>query len=386
MKILVTADLHLSEEEPERLEVWSWILEQAEKRDVDALLIAGDLFESASDGSALNGEVQTTLEERLPNGCDVVMVAGNHDPNLGRLGWSAVVHVLERGESVRLQGEEQNLRIHGLPYSRGEAATDLTDRFDLSGEETDWLLGHASYLSPAHRHIVQAIEDHGEENECLLYEQDVVGTEFDRVILGHWHGQAQLGEDPPVHYPGSPLPNSIREEGRRALLEFELEQGQTAVRPIPVDTPPGWYYRREEVLMLPGFEEEGITRLDTLLGEGDSGCRLRVSVDGFVEGDITRIRDRLQDLSDEHRDNWNRLEIVDMNLQGAEGFDQPLVRRSLEALRQREPAEHIDLAEDFSKDPSAVRSRARSMLEEEAESVRRRAQELLMRALYEVVG
>ena len=106
MKILHTSDWHVGkvlkgrDRHDEHVAVLGSIVQAARDEDVDAVLVAGDLFETAAPTPKAQGLVMHTLLALRQDGRQVVVIAGNHDnqglldavyrPVLGELG----LHVL----------------------------------------------------------------------------------------------------------------------------------------------------------------------------------------------------------------------------------------------------------------------------------------------------
>ena len=79
MRVAVTADLHLRESNPERLENLEVLIQQLLSREIHLLIIAGDLFDAADKSYAQFD----SLAQRLPD-IRLLIVPGNHDPDLRR--------------------------------------------------------------------------------------------------------------------------------------------------------------------------------------------------------------------------------------------------------------------------------------------------------------
>lgn len=386
MKLIVAADLHLKEREPERLDVWKWVLQQAVDRRADGLLIAGDLFDSDSDASRLAGDVKRLTTDALPQGVPVVMIAGNHDPGLATLGWSGPIRVLQPNEYVGLSDAERDLdvRIHGLPYQRGTVLSEFTQSLALDEGFVHILLGHASYLSPKHPHIVEAIEEHGEANECLLYESDLQGVPVAHVLLGHWHRQQPLGGEPPVTYIGSTIPNSRREEGPRHIVELTISDDGVDMNPLPVEHPPGWFYASRTYDWLPLDEEANVEEVSQLVADAAlPGCVLDLTIRGYSRHPIEGLRRRIRDALAPFEGQLLRLDVDDAELVQAGEFDHPLVERSLAELEGAELDERLMEEIRLTQDPSLVREWMETTLRDAPDVVRNRAKRLLFQALYE---
>ncbi len=81
MKILCTADIHLKADQPESLKTLEWVLEEAETRGIDCVLIGGDLFDSMEDFRELKGDVEQVFS-RVGDSIEALMVSGNHDSEI----------------------------------------------------------------------------------------------------------------------------------------------------------------------------------------------------------------------------------------------------------------------------------------------------------------
>ncbi len=386
MRLIATADLHLKASEPERLDVWEWILQQVVDRQADGLLLAGDLFDSDGDASRLAGDVKRLTTEQLPQDVPVVMIAGNHDPGLPNLGWSWPVRALDPNAYVDLSEADTDLdvRIHGLPYQRGTALADFQERLALDERRAHILVGHAAYLSPQHPHVVEAIAEHGEANECLLYESDLQGVPVDHVLLGHWHRQQPLGGEPPVTYVGSPIPNSRREEGPRHILELTVSQHGVDIAALPVESPPGWFHASRTYDWLPLDEDGNLEELRQLVADAtEAGCVLHLTIRGYSRQPLEKLSRRIRDALAEFEGQLLRLEVDDAELAQATEFDHPLVERTLAELDGIELDERLLAEVRLTQDPSLVREWMETTLRDEPESVRSRAKRLLLQALYE---
>ena len=112
LKIIHTADWHLGQSffgydrQPEHTAFLKWLAETVADRQIDVLLIAGDVFDVANPSASAQRQFYHFLKEiNLANpGLQVVVVAGNHDsaarleapnPLLEELGIAVVVWLNE---------------------------------------------------------------------------------------------------------------------------------------------------------------------------------------------------------------------------------------------------------------------------------------------------
>ena len=204
MKILHTSDWHVGkvlkgrDRHDEHAAALGSIVRTARDEDVDVVLIAGDLFETAAPNARAQGLVMRTLLALREDGRQVVAIAGNHDnqnlldavyrPVLGQLG----LHVL------------------GLPKRPGQGGTvALRTR---GGETAN--VAALPFLS--HRYAVRAAEVLDFDD---AYQLANVGTFSARyAYLATWDIGA-LFDELAGHRVNLP---SIRQEFRRLLLAHQL--------------------------------------------------------------------------------------------------------------------------------------------------------------------
>jgi len=133
IRLLHTSDWHLGLELgghdrlPEQERFLSWLLETCAKREVDALLVAGDVYDVANPSVAAQevfAKFLVAFRTRLPR-ADVVVVAGNHDsgprlelplPFCESLGG---IHLVG-GTTPLPEGEDRHVLV--LHDARGDAA------------------------------------------------------------------------------------------------------------------------------------------------------------------------------------------------------------------------------------------------------------------------
>ena len=260
MKILHTSDWHLGqtlhqyERSHEHQCFLDWLLATLETEQVDALLVAGDLFDNTNPSAASQRQLYRFLRqarERVPH-LAIVLTAGNHDspgrieapgPLLEMFDASAIGHVGRAADGADLDARLRRL-IVPLKDARGEVAAwciamPFLRPADLPPGEADgaadpYLAGMAQLYRRAYelaleqRRPGQAIVAIGhchmrggqvsEESERRLV---IGGAEslpvhlFDPgiayVALGHLHLAQRVGGDATRRYCGSPLPLSFSE-------------------------------------------------------------------------------------------------------------------------------------------------------------------------------
>ncbi|MDX1369522.1 exonuclease subunit SbcD, partial [Pseudomonas sp.] len=85
MRILHTSDWHLGQHfmgktrQVEHQAFCAWLIEQVRVHEVDALLIAGDIFDTGAPPSYAREQYNRFIVELRGSGCELVVLGGNHD-------------------------------------------------------------------------------------------------------------------------------------------------------------------------------------------------------------------------------------------------------------------------------------------------------------------
>ncbi|MER7798171.1 exonuclease SbcCD subunit D [Microbacterium sp. NPDC096154] len=241
MRILHTSDWHIgrSFHGHSTLEALRGVLgaltEQVREHDVDVVVIAGDVFDSATPAAACYTLLTDVLREISATGAQIVLTSGNHD-NAARLGFMAPllrdgIHVVTDpasvGTPVTLQDEHGPVHVYGIPYLEPIIVRGVWPGAELRTQEQ--AIAHAMALIGSDRtrrggrsivvsHCFAAgVEpSQGVEREIRQGSLDVVPLSAfdgpDYVALGHIHGRNQLA--PNVRYCGAPLHYSFSEENK----------------------------------------------------------------------------------------------------------------------------------------------------------------------------
>jgi exonuclease SbcD len=267
MRLLHTSDWHIGRSlhgtdllaEQER--VLGGLAEVVAAERVDAVLVAGDVYDRAvpsADATAVLDRVLTRLRSA---GAAVVLTPGNHD-SARRLGFAAGllavsgVHVRAStrrlDEPVLLADEHGDVAVYGLPYLEPEVARHELALTEARSHEA--VLRAAMervradlFLRPGTRSVVLAhafvgggVASESERDICVGGVDLVPAAVFDGVdyvALGHLHRPQSIS--PRVRYSGSPLAYSFGEAGqdKQAWL-VDLDTGGLAeVRAVPLPAP-----------------------------------------------------------------------------------------------------------------------------------------------------
>ena len=320
LKIIHTADWHLGQSffgydrQPEHTAFLKWLAETVADRQIDVLLIAGDVFDVANPSASAQRQFYHFLKEiNLANpGLQVVVVAGNHDsaarleapnPLLEELG-IAVVGVVKRNESgeidfnsllLPLRHRDGSVQAYcmAVPFLR-QGDYPPTDQKDqntyVAGVERmyrglyEFAMEKAGTELPlvamGHLHVLGAELSDNDRSERVIMGglESVTSDSFPRELaytaLGHIHKAQKVGGREEVRYSGSPLPMSFSETNYRHQVVLVTLDGRTPASIEPLIIPQTVALMRVPKVPVPPAQVlEALRALPDKL-ETDSACAL----------------------------------------------------------------------------------------------------------------
>lgn len=307
MRLLHTADWHLGQElygfdrAAEHAAFLEWLVDAIADADVDAVLVAGDIFHSVNPPMhALRGYYRflRRVGEIAP-GRRLIVIGGNHDsaqrlelplevsgdPSLH------VVGALPRRDGAveldkclfpieRRDGEVEAV-VAAIPYLRpgdlGAGETTAASLYRAAVETIRRRWPRAAIVLMGHLHVAGGAVSALSERRILIGGEEAVGVdsfpaEAAYVALGHLHRPQTLSTAPLVRYSGSPIPLSASERDyRHAVSVVEIVNGEARFeeRAIPRWTP---FLRAPERGALPLDELEAALRALEIPPEGPCGA------------------------------------------------------------------------------------------------------------------
>ncbi len=303
------ARLHDQSRHQDHAHFLAWLRSTLAAQRPDALVIAGDIFDSSLPGAAAQQQYYDFLGDLAEDqSCgSVVIVAGNHDsPSLlsapSALLRRLQVHVIGAGPAfdadkspliLRLPSRDEiGLIIGAIPFLRerdlrqsqaGESSEEIdrniraglrryfTEVFNLAqaarqGTEPIILTAHLSLGKPE-------LDADGSERKTYIGKLEsapmsLVPDGVDYLALGHIHKPQAVGQ---AHfcYSGSPLPMSFAEAGQqKRLVEVSWENGERRMRDINI----------------PSFR-----LLSRLRGDWDAICRDVAALKSSLSSDTTPL-------------------------------------------------------------------------------------------------
>lgn len=274
MKILHTSDWHLGrtlyskkERQEEHTAFLDWLLKSIKGNAIDLLLIAGDIFDTASPNSTSQKMYYDFLIKVRNSGCEnVIVVGGNHDsPSflnaprdvLAALNVSVIGSASENieDEIVVIKDSKENplVIVCGVPflrerdirrYAEGESYTDRSKRInenikkhyreiaELAENKRKELGGSLPIVATGHLSVVggKRNEDDG-VRETYIGNIEAVGSDifpdtFDYVALGHYHIPSVIKDH--IRYCGSPIPMGFGEAGQtKCIYVVDFNNGKS---------------------------------------------------------------------------------------------------------------------------------------------------------------
>jgi DNA repair protein SbcD/Mre11 len=195
------------------------IIELCMDEQVDALLVAGDIYDGADRSLQAQLRFYQGLGKLNDAGIASFICHGNHDPLNS---WLAQLkrpplsrQFRETVEAVPLDpGAPERAIIYGFSYPRRDVTSNIAKTFRHDRER-----GFAIGLLHAN---VGGDTDHANYAPCTL--EDLAATDIDYWALGHIHKHRVLQhQEPIVVYPGNPQGRHPNETGERGVYFVEVD-------------------------------------------------------------------------------------------------------------------------------------------------------------------
>lgn len=305
LRIFHTADWHLGHHlhgvsrQLEHQHFLDWLLDELKNKQADALIVAGDIFDSANPSSAAQSQLYDFLVKAKAQqaNLDVILIGGNHDsasrldapsPILNALGVT-VVGGLSQGDQGNIDWErllvpltnatgEIKAWCGAMPFLRNAdlpaIARDGGDTEQSAGQDNDPLISGMktlyaelfaqlqqkagndhSLILTGHCYMVNGAVSELSERKILGGNQHALPIELfpddiAYVALGHLHLAQRVGAHQHIRYSGSPIPLSFDESDySHQVVQVDVRSGQ------PVETAAIKIPRSVELLRIPNGKD-----------------------------------------------------------------------------------------------------------------------------------
>ncbi len=268
-----------------------WLLKQINKHQVDALIVAGDIFDTGSPPSYAREIYNRFIVDIQSKGCELVILGGNHD-SVATLNESKELLACLNTHVVSGVMEDNNEQVITLTNRQGEAgailcATPFIRQRDVmisqagkSGKEKRQVMQQAisSHYHALHKQALLLREAYQKKHKKLLpiiatghlttvgasttdsVREIYIGTldafpasgfpPADYIALGHIHRSQLVAKSKHIRYSGSPIP-----------LSFDESKGENEKSVMLVDFKVG-KFEKAQALAIPDFQPMKIIKGD----------------------------------------------------------------------------------------------------------------------------
>jgi DNA repair protein SbcD/Mre11 len=248
IRLLHTADLHLgapfvwlgelaATRQKDLLLTFRRIVDCCIERQVDLLLIAGDLFDQPRPEASLYLAVQAEFARLQRHHILTVLLPGTHDGVWGGETYSsghfpAAIILDQAGDHapLELQIREQTVFLYGSAY-RGERPEEFYPR--MRRQE-----GAGYHVGLLHGALKKGPQWDYRDKDLPFNLDELNSWGLDYVALGHYHSYQELQQGGAVIacYPGSPEGKQFVETGERFVALLELTSAGIKLEPLPIQS------------------------------------------------------------------------------------------------------------------------------------------------------
>ena len=267
MKLMHVGDLHLGKSlgDFDLTEDQEYLLDQlldiVEKQSVDAVLIAGDVYDKSIPSEAATRMLDYFLSRLAKNQVYVFIVSGNHDSD-ERLNYGSDLFETNHiyistkfdgdlyKQTLKIGGEEADIYLlpfvkasqvrHFLPEAKIESYDDavraILERTKIDESRNNILVAHQFVMGKSEDPKLSGSESLGTQSVGTV---EKIGYDcfdvFDYVALGHIHSPQQVGRRE-VRYSGSPLKYSLSEvDNEKSVSLITLYgKGEIEIELVPI--------------------------------------------------------------------------------------------------------------------------------------------------------
>ncbi|WP_160678529.1 DNA repair exonuclease [Clostridium sp. C8-1-8] len=290
IKILHCSDLHfdtpfsdlpidVSEQRKEELqETFSSVIELANKEGVDAVLLAGDIFDNLRVRKSTLDFLRRRFES-IPN-VDIFISPGNHDPVNSRsfykmIEWPSNVHIFDSGFSSYVI-KDKNVVVYGAGFTTNYIKKSMLMDFKILEE---------------HKNFIKLMVLHGEvaaSNSLNEYNpitvEDIGNSSMNYIALGHKHQFSEIkrSRDTLYAYCGCPEGRGFDELGQKGIIIGEIGEGYSDLRFVPMNKR-SYNIQNINVANITNYEDIKIRVLEAINKESREKDLYKIVLTGEIE-------------------------------------------------------------------------------------------------------
>ncbi len=284
MRIIHTADWHLGQHfmgksrEVEHQKFLDWLLCTIKKQQIDAIIVAGDIFDTGTPPSYARQMFNRFVGDSKDTGCQLLLLGGNHDSVamleetselLRRLGVHLVAKPtddpLDQVVCLQSNGSQQSpgALVCAIPFIRPRYIVKSVAGQDGSTKQQQLQTAIAAHYQSVYDAAVKLRAD--KQWDCPIIAtghltavgasrsdsvRDIyIGTleafpanafpPADYIALGHIHGAQKVAGNEKIRYSGSPIPLSFDESGhglKKSVVQLTTGAGSSIdfnIIPLP---------------------------------------------------------------------------------------------------------------------------------------------------------
>lgn len=278
MRILHTSDWHLGQNfytksrAPEHQAFLMWLRQTAADQQVDAIIVAGDIFDTGSPPSYARELYNRFVVELQQTGCELIVLAGNHD-SVATLNESrellaclntrviASAQLQPEGQAIILnkRNGEPGAVLCPIPFLRprditksraGESGSEkqlqlldaITLHYQACFDAACQLRGEQALPIIATGHLTAlGVTKTDAVRDIYIGTLDAFPAsnfpEADYIALGHIHRAQTVAQSEHIRYCGSPIPLSFDETGSPKVVNLVEFSGASLTKVTPLAVP-----------------------------------------------------------------------------------------------------------------------------------------------------
>lgn len=215
------------------LQAFDRLIEHALKKDVDFILLVGDIFDEATQSLKTQMHLRASFQQLARANIDVFLSYGNHDyleGNAFALQYPSNVHVFPSEQVTSFVFEKNDAQlaaIYGFSYETRAVTQNKITEYQVQNEQIPF------HIATLHGSIYG---DKTHTSYAPFQLQELLETPFDYWALGHIHQREILHKNPYIIYPGNIQGRHRNETGLRGCYYVTMDQAITTPSFIPLQS------------------------------------------------------------------------------------------------------------------------------------------------------